>query len=183
MVCAQNSWRRCTLDGFVSAKSAVWEAKHTSAFVKPEDVLDRYMPLLQHSMAVAKVGRSILSVIFGNQKFEIFEIASDWLYQLDLLAAERAFWLSVQTGSAPTPAPVPSAPKAAGVREVCLEGQNSWATAAADWLAHRDAAKVHSSACVQIRGLIESDVARAFGHGIEVKRSKSGALTIRELVR
>ena len=37
-------------------------SQHTSAFVKPEDVLDRYMPQLQHNMAVAKAERAILSV-------------------------------------------------------------------------------------------------------------------------
>jgi hypothetical protein len=28
---------------------------------------------------------------------------------------------------------------------------------------------------------MEADVARAFGHGIEARRSKSGAITIKEL--
>ena len=64
---------------------------------------------------------------------------------------------------------------------MCLEGQNSWAAAAADWLTHREAAKIHSNACVQIKALVEDDVARAFGHGIEAKRSKSGAISIREI--
>ncbi len=32
------------------------------------------------------------------------------------------------------------------------------------------------------KGLVEEDVGRAFGHGIEAKRSKAGAITIRELV-
>jgi hypothetical protein len=41
--CARHSWRRCTLDGFVEDTGAVWEAKHTSAFAKPEEVLERYM--------------------------------------------------------------------------------------------------------------------------------------------
>ena len=183
LVCSQHSWRRCTLDGVVIAKNAVWEAKHTNAFVKPEDVLERYMPQLQHNLAVAKADRAILSVIFGNHKFEIFEVASDWLYQLDLFHAERAFWACVQDGTPPAPAAIPSAPKAVGVREVCLEGQNSWAAAAADWLTHREAAKTHSSACVQLKALVEDDVARAFGHGIEAKRSKSGAITIREFAQ
>lgn len=183
LACAQNPWRRCTLDGMVRARNAVWEAKHTSAFVKPEDVLERYMPQLQHNMAVAKADRAILSVIFGNQKFEIFEVASDWLYQLDLFHAERAFWASVQNGTPPAPAPIPNAPKAVGVREVCLEGQNSWAAAAADWIAHREAAKSHSNACGKIKALVEDDVTRAFGHGIEAKRSKSGAITIREFAQ
>ena len=33
-----------------------------------------------------------------------------------------------------------------------------------------------------IKTLVEDDVGRAFGHGIEAKRSKSGAITIREFV-
>jgi predicted phage-related endonuclease len=183
VTCSQHPWRRCTLDGFITAKNAVWEAKHTSAFVKCEDVLERYMPQLQHNMAVTGAERAVLSIIFGNHKFEVVEVASDWLYQLDLLAAEKAFWECVQNGVPPLPAPAPAAPKATGVREVCLEGQNSWAAAAADWLAHRHAAKLHSSACAQIKALVEDDVARAFGHGIEAKRSKSGAISIRELVQ
>ena len=183
LICRLHSWRRCNLDGFISAKNAVWEAKHTSAFAKPEDILERYMPQLQHNMAVAKAERAVLSVIFGNHKFQIFEIASDWLYQIDLLAAEKNFWRSVQDGTEPVPAPIPVPPKVVGTREVSLEGHNNWAVAAADWLQYRDAAKAHSTACVEIKGLIEDDVGRAFGHGIEAKRSKSGAITIRELAQ
>jgi len=67
------------------------------------------------------------------------------------------------------------------VREVCLEGSNAWAAAAADWLAHREAAKCHAAAVSQVKELVEPDVARAFGHGIEARRSKAGAVTIREL--
>ena len=33
----------------------------------------------------------------------------------------------------------------------------------------------------RIKELLEDDVSRAFGHGIEAKRSKAGAITIREL--
>ena len=67
------------------------------------------------------------------------------------------------------------------MREVCLEGNNAWAAHAADWLIHRDAARKHQAATASLKDLVEPDVARAFGHGIEVKRSKAGALTIREL--
>lgn len=181
--CQRYIWRRCTLDGYVEGANAVFEAKHTSAFAKSEEMLERYMPQLQHNMAVVKADRAVLSVIFGNHKFEIFEIAADWLYQLDLLEAEHAFWKCVQTGTEPVPAPIPALPRPIGVREVSLEGSNAWAVAAADWLECRFAAKTHSAACTAIKSLVEDDVARAFGHGIEAKRSKAGALTIRELVR
>ena len=181
MVCAQHDWRCCTLDGFVEASEAVFEAKHTSAFSTPEQVLERYMPQLQHNMAVTGVSRAILSVIFGNHKYEIVEVASDWLYQLELLEAEQAFWNCVVTGEEPVPAEVPPAPRPIGAREVCFEGNNAWASAAVDWVEHRAAAKKHAAAAGLIKSLIEDDVTRAFGHGIEAKRSKSGALILREL--
>jgi hypothetical protein len=183
LVCPKHHWRRCTLDGFIEESNSVWEAKHTSAFAKSEEVLERYMPQLQHNMAVAGVERAILSVIFGNHKFEMFEVASDWIYQIELLEAEIDFWDCVRTGREPFAAPPPTPPKPIGVREVCLEGNNSWAAAAADWLAFREAAKVHAAASSQVKELVEPDVARAFGHGIEAKRSKAGAITIRELTR
>jgi hypothetical protein len=181
ITCKRHPWRRCLLDGIVEESNAVFEAKHTGAFVKSEEVLERYMPQLQHNMAVAECETAVLSVIFGNHKYEIFEVAADWLYQLELLEAEAEFWDCVQSGTVPVAPPVPLPPKPIGIREVCLQGNNSWASAAVDWLEHREAAKRHAAACGTIKGLVEPDVARAFGHGIEAKRSKSGALSIREL--
>jgi predicted phage-related endonuclease len=166
----------------VSAEGAIWEAKHTSAFSKADELLRRYMPQLQHNTAVAKSDRAMLSVIFGNHRFEILEVEADWLYQEDLLIAEARFWDCVRKGEPPVAAPVPQAPKAVGVREVSFEGNNNnWASAAVDWLTNKEADKIHASAGSLIHGLIEDDVARAFGHGIEARRSKSGAVTIREL--
>jgi hypothetical protein len=179
--CHRYDWRRCTVDGLVDDTGAVFEAKHTSAFAKPEEVLERYMPQLQHNMAVVGVDRAVLSVIFGNHKFEVFEIGADWLYQLELLEAEQAFWDCVLSGNEPVAAVPPPVPRPIGTREVCLEGNNAWGSAAFDWLENRDAAKLHASACASIKLLVEEDVSRAFGHGIEARRSKSGAITIREL--
>jgi predicted phage-related endonuclease len=179
--CPEHPWRRCTLDGFLETDAAIWEAKHTSGFVTVDHVLERYMPQLQHSMAVVGVSKAVLSVIFGNQKFEILEIASDWLYQQELLEAERHFWDCVQTGKEPVVIDPPPAPRPIGTREVNFEGNNAWASAAVDWLDNREATKTHAVATGLVKALIEDDVVRAFGHGIEARRSKSGAITIREL--
>ena len=179
--CARDGWRRCTLDGLIDGGSAIWEAKHTSAFARADEVLERYMPQLQHNMAVTGCSHAVLSVIFGNHKYEMFEIAADWLYQIELLDAEQHFWTCVQSGKEPVAVEPPPAPRPIGTREVCLEGSNAWASAALDWLTNREAAKLHANACVSIKALVEDDVGRAFGHGIEAKRSKSGAITIREL--
>jgi len=181
LVCDEHSWRRCTLDGYVPILNAVWEAKHTNAFTSSDEVVERYMPQLQHNMTVAQAERAVLSVIFGNAKWEVFEIAADWMYQEELLIAEARFWDCVCSGERPVHAPVPTPPKPVGVREICLGGSNSWAAAAADWLAYREAARLHGAAAATLKELVKPDVKRAFGHGIEAKRNKSGALSIREL--
>ena len=181
VISSEHDWRRCTIDGYVPVLESIWEAKHTNAFVSADDVIARYMPQLQHNMAVTRSTRANLSVIFGNAKWEAFEIAADWMYQEDLLIAEARFWDCVRSGERPVPAPVPTPPKPIGVREICLEGNNAWAAAAADWLAYREAARLHGVAATALKELVEPDVKRAFGHGIEAKRSKSGALSIREL--
>ena len=181
LVSSDHDWRCCTLDGFVEASDAIFEAKHTSAFRTSEQVLERYMPQLQHNMAVTGTSRAIRSVIFGNHKYEMIEVENDWLYQLELLDAEHAFWNCVLSGNEPVACEPPPAPKPIGTREICFDGNNAWASAAVDWLQHRDAAKAHASASGLIKSLIDEDVSRAFGHGIEAKRSKSGAITIREL--
>lgn len=180
--CTEHSWRRCTLDGYVEDSGSIWEAKHTSGFAKADELLDRYMPQLQHNMAVCGGARATLSVIFGNHKYEIIEVAADWMYQRELLEAELDFWDCVRTGRLPVPSAPPPAPRPVATREICVEGNNSWASAAFDWLSFRNAAKLHAAATAAIKDLIEEDVGRAFGHGIEAKRSKSGAITIRELV-
>lgn len=179
--CAEHDWRRCTLDGFVAARDAVFEAKHVGAFVKAEEVLERYMPQLQHNMAVVKADRGLLSVIFGNHKWDVYEVAADWLYQEELLIAEARFWDCVRSGDVPVPAPVPAPPRPMGVREMCLEGNNAWAAAAADWLECREAARRHAAAVSSLKSLVEDDVSRAFGHGVEVRRNKAGALSIRDI--
>ena len=180
LTCTQYRWRKCTLDGLVERSGAVFEAKHTNSFVRTDEVLERYMPQLQHNMAVAGTDRAVLSVIFGNAKYEMFEVAADWLYQLDLLKAEQAFWNAVLSGEPPVAVEPPPAPRTVATREISFEGNNAWASAAVDWLETSKAAKTHANACKTIKQLLEDDVVRAFGHGIEAKRSKAGAITIRE---
>jgi hypothetical protein len=182
VTCTRDAWRRCTLDGLIGDQ-AVFEAKHTSAFAKPEEVVERYMPQLQHNMAVTRRDLAVLSVIFGNHKYEVFEVRSDWLYQQELFEAEAAFWDCVKSGRPPVALPAPPTPRPSGTREVCLEGNNTWAAAACDWLGKREAAKAHALASATIKGLVGDDVTRAFGHGIEAKRSRTGALTIREFAK
>jgi predicted phage-related endonuclease len=178
--CQIHPWRSATVDGLLNNETVVWEAKHVNAFAKPEEVLEKYMPQLQHNMAVVGVNKSVLSMFLGTFKWETFEVDADWLYQEELLAAETAFWNAVQTGDLPCAAAPPAAPKPTTFREVDFTGNNAWGAYAADWLDNRDFAKSFKSTEAAIKELIEPDVSKATGHGIIVKRSKAGALTITE---
>jgi len=51
---------------------------------------------------------------------------------------------------------------------------------AADWLLHRDSAKIYEKAAKTLKNLVPADVGKAHGHGVLIKRSKSGSLTISE---
>lgn len=177
--CPENPWRGASLDGFVPSLDAIWEAKHTSAFAKSEEILARYMPQLQHNMAVRGVNKAVLSVIYGNHKWETVTVDADWMYQEQLLDAERRFWDCVQSGTTPCDLPAVASPIPA-IREADMSKSNSWVSHAADWLTHKAAAKKHETATKELKALVEADVFRAFGAGLEIKRSKAGALTIKE---
>jgi hypothetical protein len=174
-------WRKATLDGIVERRSAIWEAKHTNAFASADEVLARYMPQLQHNMAVAGLDLAILSVLYGNHKWETYEIARDWLYQDDLLEAEQNFWNSVLSDTPPVIAKPTTAPKPVAYRELNLHGNNAWAAGAADWIANVEQSRRHAASVKALKDLVPEDVCRAWGHGLEAKRSKSGALTFREV--
>ena len=196
-ISAEYDWRRCTLDGgtdedttsrslaiegFALTSTAIVQAKCVNAFSKPDEVVQKYMPQLHHEMDVLGVGRAYLTVFLGTMKWDYWLIERDAEYAQALLDLEVAFWTCVQEDkpwpgyAAPTP---PAAPTE--FREVDLTGSNEWAAGAADWIASRAAAKTFDAAVKGIKSLVEPDVGRAYGHGIEAKKSKAGAISIREL--
>ncbi len=176
---------RCTLDGLTTTgtgKPAVFQAKHVNAFSKIDEVAQRYMPQLHHEMHVVGVRHAILSVFIGTMTYEHVEIECDDFYLAQLIDREREFWRCVETGEPPAAMPVVPAPSLpVKFRTVDMTGSNVWAAFAGDWLANRDAAKTFEAATKEIKSLVEPDVGTATGHGIEVKRSKAGSLTIKAL--
>lgn len=181
-VCPGRVWMRCELDGLTTTEAggpAIFEAKHVNAFATIEDVVQRYMPQLHHNMHVARVRHAVLSVFIGTQKHEIFEVEMDDFYLAALLDAEQAFWRCVETETVPEGCEPPAPPVTfEKMREVDFSGSNEWASNALDWLANRDAAKTFEKAGKALKALVEPDVGLAYGHGVRIKRSKSGSLTI-----
>jgi len=157
----------------------VFEAKHVNAFAKPEEIQERYYPQLQHNIYVTGADGAYLSVIYGNHKWEVYQIPRDDGYITGLIGVERQFWRCVETGDEPVPVEPPKA-NVEAVRKVDMSDSNSWAEHANVWLANKGYAKAFETSVKEIKALIEEDVAEAFGHGIKASRSKSGAITIRE---
>lgn len=173
-----HSFMGCTLDGLTDDGLTIFEAKHVSAFSKEEEILDRYYPQLTHNMLVCGLEKAVLSVFFGTMKWERFEVTLDALYADILVGAETKFWDCVKTMTPPVAVKV-SAPVNA-IRRVDMQGNNQWANAAVQYQQNAIAKKLHDEAATTLKGLVESDVMEAFGHGIRIKRDKRGALRISE---
>ena len=168
----------CTLDGLTDDGLTVFEAKHVSAFSNEDEILDRYYPQLTHNMLVCGVEKAVLSVFFGNHKWEKFDVSLDALYADILVGAETKFWDCVQSKIPPVAVKV-SAPIDA-VRRVDMTGNNSWANFSVQLKQNSAGKKLYDEAVASLKSLIEPDVAEAFGHGIKIKRDKRGALRISE---
>lgn len=170
----------CELDGMVD--DAPLECKHVSAFSKPEEILARYHWQCQHIMAVTSAGLIYLSVIYGNSKWEYYEIPRDEDAIVRLIDRAREFWGYVERDEEPPRPDAVSAPQIAfdDMREADMTGSNEFAAAAADWLGNKDAAKTYTAADKALKGLVAEDVKLAHGHGVKVSRAKNGSLRVTE---
>lgn len=158
---------------------AVFEAKHVSAFAKPDEIKQRYFPQLQHNMKVTGAQKAFLSVFYGTLKWECYEVDADPLYQAQLVAVEEAFWRCVETGEPPVAVHVPEPIEP--IRKVDMTGNNQWGVHAHIWVSNAGYAKAFETAAKSLKELVEKDVIEASGNGVIVKRNKAGALSISEI--
>lgn len=176
-----HDFMRANLDGRVLPDS-IFEAKHVSDRYKLDEITSRYYWQLQHCMAVAATVGCYLSVFFGNSRWEYAHVARDDGAIADLIAREREFWGYVERDQEPEDQPVETVKvEVEALRVVDMTGSNSWCANAADWKANRKAAKTFDTACAELKALVEPDVGRAFGAGVQIKRARNGALSITEV--
>ncbi|MBV8796562.1 MAG: YqaJ viral recombinase family protein [Hyphomicrobiales bacterium] len=168
-----------TLDGFVNAVDAVFEAKFMLPWSFSEEAaIEKHMAQLQHNMWVTNARSAALSIITGGGKWVQVTIPADALYQHFLVTAERRFWRCVQTGATPRPYGIePPRPRVEAVRVVDMSGTNSWAEFAGLFCATRSSFLDHERAKAELKALMPEDAKEATGHGVRAKRSKSGAVS------
>jgi predicted phage-related endonuclease len=172
---------RATLDGEVFDPISdeclgIFEAKHCGTRNTDAELFERYVPQLTHNCMCAGRTTAFLSIFKGNGDWCMFEYELDDAYAAALIAAEDAFWQCVQTGEPPVPLPPPPAPKPKGIVDYDMAASNAWASHAADYIETELAADRHTLAKQALKELVPADASKAFGHGITIKRSKSGSL-------
>ena len=88
-----------SLDGV--AKGKVFEAKHVNAFVKDQNIIDKYYAQVQHYMMVTGFSKAVLSMLRGNLGYNIFTIERDKPFQRKLEIACHLFWFHVMNNIEP----------------------------------------------------------------------------------
>lgn len=168
-----------TLDGLVKETGAVFEAKFMLPWsFSDEAAAEKHMAQLQHNMLVAGTKTSVLSIINGGGKWVELSIEADPIYQIVLLAAEKAFWQAVKNGQPPALFDCePPKPRIKAVRVVDMGASNAWAEFASLYLNTRNGYLDHERAKTELKVLMPEDAKEAMGHGIRAKRSKSGAIS------
>jgi predicted phage-related endonuclease len=172
-------WMVATLDGRVEETGAVFEAKFMLPWAFSEGAAaEKYMPQLQHNMFVVAARSAVLSVITGGGKWVEITTHADPLYQHLIVTAERKFWRSVESGEPPRIFGVdPPKPRIEAVRTVDMSASNSWAEFAALFRDTRQAFLDHERSKAELKALMPDDAKEAIGHGVQAKRSKSGAVS------
>jgi hypothetical protein len=138
----------------------------------------KYMPQLQHNMWVVVARTAVLSIITGGGKWVEIATHADPLYQHLIVTVERKFWRCVESGEPPHLFKVePPKPRIEAVRIVNMSSSNSWAEFAGMFRNTRPAFLDHERAKAELKALMPADAKEAIGHGVQARRSKSGAVT------
>src|SRR5438445_1423226 len=172
-------WMAATLDGIVEGTEAVFEAKFMLPWsFSDEAAAEKYMAQVQHNMWVTHLRSSVLSIITGGGKWVEITIPMDPLYLSVLVSAEKKFWRCVQSGETPHLINAePPRPRIEALRIVDMSASNSWAELADLFRNTRQAFLDHERAKSELKALVPEDAKEAIGHGVRVKRSRSGAIS------
>lgn len=176
VISPEHSFLAATLDGFDPAIPALLECKHVNGFSKLPDVVARYTPQVLHQMHCAQIPHGFLSIIIGANEPVLVEVEYDEFYLNEYVDRCREFWAYVVSDVEPPGAPAALAAPAPieKMRTVDMQGNNAWSSFAADWKENQKAAKKFDEAVKGIKGLVESDVKLATGHGVKVSRDGRG---------
>lgn len=170
-------------DGYFSnaEESFGVEAKAHGGYKDIDELVEYYMPQLQHHMIVHNEQRWLLAVVFGQfWRFDYQMVVRDqeWCDQYMKMCAD--FWAHVESGFEPLDDGVKKGAKhIIAKKAVDFTGHNQWAVFADDYILCKESAGLFEEAKAGLKELMPDDASYAHGHGMQIKRAKNGALTIK----
>jgi len=174
-------WAAATLDGYDDVVPGPVEAKHVGGFEPIEKVIERYQPQVQWQMEVTGSTKCVLSVIEGGRVPRLVPIDRDAIYADELMARALRLMEHVWNLTEPVEMEPRELKTISRLVDYNMTGNNVWAAAANDWLAHKETAKLWEASVETIKGLVANDAASATGYGIVARRDKANRISIRPI--
>lgn len=178
---ADFEWAAATLDGFDMVLPGPVETKQVNGFEKFETIVQRYMPQVTWQMECTNSRKCALSVIQGARQPTIEIIEYDKAYADELMARALRLIEHVRNMTEPVVLEPVEAKRITRTQDYNMTGNNSWASAAGDWLLHRNSAVKFSEAEKKIKEIVPADAASCTGYGVIAKRDKAMRVSIRGL--
>jgi predicted phage-related endonuclease len=177
---SDHPWLGATLDAWREHDSSVIDCKAPGAYRNLDEVRSYYCSQVIVQRACLNADRAALLIVHGGAEPVEYEATWPESYEAEVWQRIHWFWGRVETLQPPCAIPAVKGPVPA-IRTVDMQGNNSWASAAGEWLGHKAAAGRFNDSVKIIKSLLEPDVMKAFGHGISATRSRAGAVSIKEL--
>lgn len=170
----------CTLDAFDPDLQRVVDVKVIGSWRKIDDVLTYYLPQLIVQAECCGVRSASLAIVHGGAEPVEYPLTWSQADESVVWEAIADFWRCVTDLRRPIDLPEPRVIVPA-VQRYDMTGNNAWADEAATWLENYASAKRFEKATKAIKELMPDDAVSASGAGIECKRSRSGALSIKDV--
>jgi hypothetical protein len=173
----------CTVDGMILDWNAVYEAKCQSEFRNLDDILTWYTPQVLVQMRCTGATRGILGVLQSN--LTELEVTVDEAYERQVWEYLAAFQLCVDTMTPPHKRPELIPPELWKTIDLgSVHPLPNWGPdmieAMRAWSETKDEARRHELSKASAKALLPDDVGTVRYGAMSVKRSKNGAVTMRE---
>lgn len=166
------------------------EVKHTGGQRSQMDLINFYMPQLQHILMCSGRKKLVFSAIHGNEEPEINWIGASEEYQSALLATYSEFWTMVHQRHRPvnrtrfvdagTESRILDAVTVDGQIRVDMSSNNFFNECADNYAQTKEAAKLHDTAKKELKAMMTADIRELYSDKIVLRRSKSGSVLFRE---
>lgn len=176
----QYSYVGCTLDSYRDADKCVIDCKVLNRWSNLDEQRAFYTPQLLVQCRSVRAQLASLLIVYGGEEPQEYPAGWDQEYERQVWERVQWFWERVESLQPPCALPVVkgSVPAVKAYDMMATSKANAWSAHAGRWVESRDAAGIFADAAKEIKGLVPPDAVKAYGAGIQVSRSKAGALTI-----